>query len=254
MEDHRHRRQPLLPLPSSAPETLSLKATPPSVPATEGDDLVTPQSIGEDAVDGEKSSAAAAAAAGRMKKLSVKSKSGPKTAWRKLLSQCSQVCLAKYSPRLLHWVVTQNWLPSNSVIEKNPAFFNTRDIVILKIISGFPILTKEKLREQVIFDTHLGDWIVAFGNWEFDPLKLSNPFGHNISKVHVWQGYEVKCSDEGGDGAEDGRPKDAVHDEGRKNDGTLKLKREFSNKLAVDLHFVKREEKERLMAVGRDCC
>ncbi|QHO10250.1 uncharacterized protein DS421_14g488210 [Arachis hypogaea] len=69
MEDHRHRRQPLLPLPSSAP--------------------------GEDAVDGEKSSAAAAlaaaAAAGRMKKPSVKSKSGPKTAWRKLLSQCSQV-------------------------------------------------------------------------------------------------------------------------------------------------------------------
>nr|XP_025673450.1 syntaxin-123 isoform X3 [Arachis hypogaea] len=49
----------------------------------------------EDAVDGEKSSAAAAlaaaaAAAGRMKKSSVKSKSGPKTAWRKLLSQCSQ--------------------------------------------------------------------------------------------------------------------------------------------------------------------
>ncbi|XP_020967168.1 uncharacterized protein LOC110266624 [Arachis ipaensis] len=101
-----------------------------------------------------------------------------------------QVWLAKYSPRLLHWVVTQNCLPSNSVIEKNPAFFNTRDIDILKIILGFPI--KEKLREQVIFDTLLGDWIVAFGNWEFDPLKLNNPFGHNISKVHIWQGYEDK--------------------------------------------------------------
>ncbi|RYR31676.1 hypothetical protein Ahy_B01g056544 [Arachis hypogaea] len=100
------------------------------------------------------------------------------------------VWLAKYSPRLLHWVVTQNCLPSNSVIEKNPAFFNTRDIDILKIILGFPI--KEKLREQVIFDTLLGDWIVAFGNWEFDPLKLNNPFGHNISKVHIWQGYEDK--------------------------------------------------------------
>ncbi|XLS78980.1 hypothetical protein HN51_063205, partial [Arachis hypogaea] len=100
------------------------------------------------------------------------------------------VWLAKYSPRLLHWVVTQNCLPSNSVIEKNSAFFNTRDIDILKIILGFPI--KEKLREQVIFDTLLGDWIVAFGNWEFDPLKLNNPFGHNISKVHIWQGYEDK--------------------------------------------------------------
>ncbi|XP_020961999.1 uncharacterized protein LOC107605994 isoform X1 [Arachis ipaensis] len=87
MEDHRHRRQPLLL----------------SVPATEGDDLVTPQSIGENAVDGEKSSAAAAlaaaATAGRMKNPSVKSKSGPKTAWRKLLSQCSQV-----------WFFAVNWM------------------------------------------------------------------------------------------------------------------------------------------------
>ncbi|MED6112005.1 hypothetical protein PIB30_057663 [Stylosanthes scabra] len=35
------------------PKTLLLKATSPSVPAAEGDDLVTPQSIGVDAVDGE---------------------------------------------------------------------------------------------------------------------------------------------------------------------------------------------------------
>ncbi|KAL4301135.1 hypothetical protein AHAS_Ahas17G0270600 [Arachis hypogaea] len=157
MEDHRHRRQPLLPLPSSAPEILSLKATPPFVPATERDDLVTPQSIGEDAVDGEKSSVAAAlaaaAAAGRMKKPSVKSKSGPKTAWRKLLSQCSQMInLLQAIMKTPHFSMcglqnilqdySQNWLPSNSIIEKNPAFFNTRDIVILKIIPGFPILTK----------------------------------------------------------------------------------------------------------------
>ncbi|KAL1345760.1 uncharacterized protein [Arachis hypogaea] len=125
MEDHRHRRQPLLPLPSSAPGA-SMKLLDFSISskflrlcfaknfaveghasfcagATEGDDLVTPQSIGEDAVDGEKSSAAAtlaaAAAAGRMKKPSVKSKSGPKPAWWKLLSQCSQV-----------WFVAVNWV------------------------------------------------------------------------------------------------------------------------------------------------
>ncbi|KAL4286991.1 hypothetical protein AHAS_Ahas19G0141500 [Arachis hypogaea] len=29
-------------------------------------------------------------------------------------------------------------------------------------------------------------------NWEFDPLKLSNLFSHNTSKVHIWQGYEDK--------------------------------------------------------------
>lgn len=50
--------------------------------------------------------------------------------------------LANYIPRLLHWWVTQKWLPSNSVIEKNPAFFNKRDIDILETIPGFPMLTK----------------------------------------------------------------------------------------------------------------
>lgn len=50
--------------------------------------------------------------------------------------------LARYSPTLLHWWVSQKWLPSNSVIEKNPAFFNKRDIEILERIPGFPMLTK----------------------------------------------------------------------------------------------------------------
>ncbi|KAK7312649.1 hypothetical protein VNO77_36670 [Canavalia gladiata] len=100
--------------------------------------------------------------------------------------------LANYSPKLLHWWVTQKWLPSNSVIEKNPAFFNKRDIEILETIPGFPMLTKDKLMEQVVFDTLRGDWMVAFGNWEFDPMELSNPFPHNRSSAHIWQGYEDK--------------------------------------------------------------
>ncbi|CAL5212274.1 unnamed protein product [Lathyrus oleraceus] len=101
--------------------------------------------------------------------------------------------LARYSPRLLHWWVTQTWLPSNSVIEKNPAFFNKRDIEILERIPGFPMLTKEKLRDQDVFDTLRGDWMIAFGKWEFDPMKLSNPFpDKNRSPVHIWQGYEDK--------------------------------------------------------------
>lgn len=34
--------------------------------------------------------------------------------------------------------------------------------------------------------------MVAFGNWEFDPMKLSDPFPHNRSSAHIWQGYEDK--------------------------------------------------------------
>ncbi|QHO56645.1 uncharacterized protein DS421_3g75500 [Arachis hypogaea] len=73
------------------PKTLSLKATPPSVLAVEENDLVTPQSIGDDAVDGKKSNATAAIAAATspLKKQLGKSKSGRKIAWGKLLSQCS---------------------------------------------------------------------------------------------------------------------------------------------------------------------
>ncbi|KOM50557.1 hypothetical protein LR48_Vigan08g138400 [Vigna angularis] len=73
--------------------------------------------------------------------------------YKRKLIKCA-VLLAKYFPRLLLW-----W---------------------------------EKLREQVVFDTLRDDWLVAFGEWEFDPLKLSNPFPHNTSSAHIWQGYEDK--------------------------------------------------------------
>lgn len=33
---------------------------------------------------------------------------------------------------------------------------------------------------------------MGFGEWEFDPLKLSNPFPENRSSAHIWQGYEDK--------------------------------------------------------------
>ena len=51
---------------------------------------------------------------------------------------------------------------------------------------------QNKLREQLVFDTLRGDWKVAFGIWEFDPLKLSNPFPDNRISAHIRQGYENK--------------------------------------------------------------
>lgn len=52
--------------------------------------------------------------------------------------------LANHCPKLLHWWVTQKWLPSNAVIEKNPTLFNKNDIDILKTIPGFPMFSKVK--------------------------------------------------------------------------------------------------------------
>jgi pimeloyl-ACP methyl ester carboxylesterase len=51
---------------------------------------------------------------------------------------------------------------------------------------------QERLREQVVFDTLRHDWRVAFGKWEFDPMKLSNPFPNKQSSFHIWHGYEDK--------------------------------------------------------------
>ncbi|XP_065866206.1 uncharacterized protein [Euphorbia lathyris] len=99
---------------------------------------------------------------------------------------------SKYAPGLLHWWVTQKWLPSTSVLEKNPFFFSTQDIEILKKIPGFPMLSKDKLQEQEVFDTLRHDFMVGFEKWDFDPIQLKNPFPQNESSVHIWQGYEDK--------------------------------------------------------------
>lgn len=34
--------------------------------------------------------------------------------------------------------------------------------------------------------------MMAFGEWEFDPANLRNPFPRNESSVHIWQGCEDK--------------------------------------------------------------
>lgn len=34
--------------------------------------------------------------------------------------------------------------------------------------------------------------MVGFGDWDFDPIRLRNPFPQNESTVHIWQGYEDK--------------------------------------------------------------
>ncbi|CAN0916769.1 hypothetical protein LINGRAHAP2_LOCUS29889 [Linum grandiflorum] len=95
-----------------------------------------------------------------------------------------------YAPGLLHWWVTQKWLPSSSVLERNRMFFNPHDIEVLKKIPGFPMLSKDKLAEREVFDTLRHDFMVGFGDWEFDPTELQNRSPSNESNVHIWQGYE----------------------------------------------------------------
>lgn len=114
-----------------------------------------------------------------------------RTDYRRRLIQWS-LWIAKHIPGLLYWWITQKVVPSTSVLERNPVYFSDRDIEVLKTTKGFPMLTQDKLQDRSVFYALRGDVVAAFGDWGFDPVRLSNPFPHNESSVHIWQGYEDK--------------------------------------------------------------
>ncbi|XP_047317708.1 uncharacterized protein LOC124921135 [Impatiens glandulifera] len=56
---------------------------------------------------------------------------------------------------------------------------------------------QDKLHKKGVFDSIRRDFIVAFSQWDFDPLALTNPFSKDKDKcssssVHIWQGCEDK--------------------------------------------------------------
>ncbi|XP_018467910.2 uncharacterized protein LOC108839655 [Raphanus sativus] len=98
--------------------------------------------------------------------------------------------ISRFAPGLLHWWVVQKVIPSNSsVLESNPVYFNSHDVEVLKRTTGFPMLTKDKLRERNVFDTLRDDLVACFGQWDFEPADL-NITGE--SSVHIWHGKEDK--------------------------------------------------------------
>ncbi|XP_076960867.1 uncharacterized protein LOC143637339 [Bidens hawaiensis] len=109
--------------------------------------------------------------------------------YRKNLSRWA-VWIAKHTPGLLHWWLTQKMFPSSS--DRNPKFFSNKDLEVLKNTPGYQLLSKSKLKEEPIFHSLRKDFVVAFGKWDFDPLSLSDPFGQSQCRMHMWQGYEDK--------------------------------------------------------------
>ncbi|KAJ4869217.1 alpha/beta-Hydrolases superfamily protein [Raphanus sativus] len=60
---------------------------------------------------------------------------------------------------------------------------------VLKRSPGFPMLTKDKLRERVVFNTLRDDFVACFGQWDFEPADLNIT---QESSVHIWHGKEDK--------------------------------------------------------------
>jgi pimeloyl-ACP methyl ester carboxylesterase len=60
--------------------------------------------------------------------------------------------------------------------------------VVITLICAFHF--QNKSRQQGVYESIHRDLLVAFGNWEFDPMNITNPFPTNEGAVHIWQGYE----------------------------------------------------------------
>lgn len=51
-------------------------------------------------------------------------------------------------------------------------------------------LPQAQIRQQGDYETIHRDLIVGFGNWEYSPIDLENPFANGEGSVHLWQGDE----------------------------------------------------------------
>ncbi|OMO49506.1 hypothetical protein CCACVL1_30970 [Corchorus capsularis] len=98
--------------------------------------------------------------------------------------------VARYTPWLFNWWMTQKWFPSLSLMAGNMAIFSPSDLQIFKKLSEAPSVGQEKIRQQGVYESLYRDIMVGYGKWEFDPLDLVNPFPENEGSVHIWQGYE----------------------------------------------------------------
>ncbi|GMN39412.1 hypothetical protein TIFTF001_008643 [Ficus carica] len=108
--------------------------------------------------------------------------------------------VAHYAPWLTYWWNTQKWFPYSSVVANSHDIFSRQDKEILKLPfrqsrKEYEILTpnvasQEHITQQGEYETLFQDMNVGFGNWEFSPIELENPFPNNEGSVHLWQGDE----------------------------------------------------------------
>ncbi|KAL5206144.1 hypothetical protein ABZP36_034353 [Zizania latifolia] len=97
--------------------------------------------------------------------------------------------IAHNMPSLLYLWMTQKWLPSSVAAMRHPEIFSKHDMKVLQKMMEMPVI-ENKSRQQGIYESIHHDLLVAFGNWEFDPMNITNLFPQNEGSVHIWQGYE----------------------------------------------------------------
>ncbi|CAI0474759.1 unnamed protein product [Linum tenue] len=98
--------------------------------------------------------------------------------------------VAHYAPWLTHWWNTQNWFPILGAISKSPHILSREDKEVVAKLIAKGVDNMEHVRQQGEYESLHRDLNVGFGNWEFDPVEMENPFTNNEVSVHLWQGDE----------------------------------------------------------------
>uniref|UniRef100_A0A7N0V146 AB hydrolase-1 domain-containing protein n=1 Tax=Kalanchoe fedtschenkoi TaxID=63787 RepID=A0A7N0V146_KALFE len=95
------------------------------------------------------------------------------------------VRVSHYAPWLMYWWNTQKWFPPHSVVTGNPSVMSRRDMELVPKLASRGKHAAQ-VRQQGLYVSVLRDTIFAFGNWNFSPLELQNPFPDNSGAVHLW--------------------------------------------------------------------
>ncbi|XP_075638637.1 uncharacterized protein LOC142610649 [Castanea sativa] len=95
--------------------------------------------------------------------------------------------VAHYIPWLTYWWNTQKLFPSSSVAGHSTDSLSPQDQELVpKLIHRISHMAEVK--QQGAFESIHRDMIVGFGDWEFSPMDLENPFPNNEGSVHLWHG------------------------------------------------------------------
>ncbi|CAL4915163.1 unnamed protein product [Urochloa decumbens] len=97
--------------------------------------------------------------------------------------------VAYYAPWLLHWWMSQPWLPTSTVIDGSGTFPNALDEKnrVMALSNGMFHQRARQATQQGVQESFYRDMAVMFGRWpEFEPTDLEEP----PCPVHVFQGDE----------------------------------------------------------------
>ncbi|KZV51603.1 hypothetical protein F511_35106 [Dorcoceras hygrometricum] len=102
--------------------------------------------------------------------------------------------VAHYIPWLTYWWNTQKLFPFSSVIGYSTSVLSDQDMELMPKLYSIRKEFQALPRQQGDFESAMRDLIIGFGNWEFNPLQLKNPFSKSEVSVHLWQGDEDKLA------------------------------------------------------------